>query len=167
MSAGSATIDFLVSVTGASIVLTCLFSSPSCSSFFGARAAVILRSRGGEVGFELLQLVLFAPLLGYDGFKLGYVGFEFGGAFLVLDDYAGDFLQCVDEVHAGSMGVAHGDEAVVVLIFVVALNYKSVLYGLLAVNNCAFRDNADGKAIDFSDALILTVGVGFIASPCR
>ena len=47
---------------------------------------------GGEVGFELLQLVLFAPLLGYDGFELGYVGFEFGSAFLVLSDDTGYLL---------------------------------------------------------------------------
>ena len=35
-------------------------------------------------------------------------------------DYAGDFLQSVDEVHAGGMCVAHGNEAVVELVFVVA-----------------------------------------------
>ncbi len=96
MSAGSATIDFFslgdrsVDCVDLLVFLAVLFF------FLWSEGGGDLAVEGGEVGFELLQLVLFAPLLGYDGFKLGYVGFEFGGAFLVLDDYAGDFLQCVE-----------------------------------------------------------------------
>ncbi len=58
------------------------------------------------------------------------------------------------------MGVAHGDETVVELVFVVAFNYKPILNGLLAVNEGTLRDDADREAIDLADALILTVGVG-------
>ena len=54
-------------------------------SEFGGDFAV----KGGKVRFELFQLVLFAPLLGDDGFELGNIGFEFGCPFLVLGDDAG------------------------------------------------------------------------------
>lgn len=40
-------------------------------SKFGGYLAV----EGGEVGFELLQFVLFAPQFGYDGFELGNILF--------------------------------------------------------------------------------------------
>lgn len=43
---------------------------------FGSDFAV----EGGKFGFELLQLVLFAPCFGDDCFELGNVGFESGGA---------------------------------------------------------------------------------------
>ena len=110
---------------------------------FFAVLVIVLRSKfsgnlaikGGEVGFELLQLIILAPLFGDDGFELGNVGFEFGGSLLVLGDDAGYLLQSIGEVHAGGMGVRHGNEAVVELVFVVAFYHKSVLNGLLAVNN--------------------------------
>ena len=54
------------------------------------------------------------------------------------------------------MGIGHGDEAVVELVFVVALNYKAILNGFLAVGQHTFRDNAYGESIDLTDALILT-----------
>lgn len=95
------------------------------------------------------------------------IGFKLGGAFLVLGDDAGYPLQSVDEVHAGGMGVAHGDEAVVELVFVVAFNHKSVLNSLFAVNECALRDYAYREAIDLADALVLTVGVGTLRQPLQ
>ena len=72
----------------------------------------------------------------------------------------GIFSQCVHEVHAGGVGVAHCDEAVVELVFIVPFNHKAVLNSLFAVNKCALRDNGDREAIDFADTLVLTVGVG-------
>ena len=63
---------------------------------FGGNFAV----EGGKIGFKLLQFVLFAPRLRYDGFKLGNIGFEFGGAFFILGDDARYLLQSVDEVGA-------------------------------------------------------------------
>ena len=121
----------------------------------GSKGSGDFAVEGGEVGFKGFKLVFLTPLLGDDGFKLGNVSFEFGGAFLVLGNDTGYLLQSIDEVHAGGVGVGHGDEAVVELVFVVAFNHKSVLYGLLAVNNCTLRDNADGKTIDLAGVLNL------------
>ena len=59
-----------------------------------------LAVEGGKIGFKLLQFVLFAPRLRYDGFKLGNIGFEFGGAFFILGDDARYLLQSIDEVGA-------------------------------------------------------------------
>ena len=59
--------------------------------------------------------------------RVGTSAFEFGRAFLILGDDAGNLLQSVDEVHAGGMGVRHGDIAVVELVFVVAFDNESVL----------------------------------------
>ena len=115
-----------------------------------------LAVKGGKFGFELLQFVLFAPWLRDDGFEVGNIGFEFGGMFLILGDDAGYLLQSVDEIHAGGIGVAHGDEAVVELVFVVAFDHKTVLYCLDAVSQGFIGDYAYWEAIDFADALILT-----------
>ncbi len=137
-------------------------------SKFGGNLAV----ESGKVGFELLQFFLFAPRLRDDGFELGNIGFEVGSPFLILGDNTGDFLQSVYEVHAGGMGVAHGDviglplvklaeqEPVVELVFVVAFNNKTVLNCLLTVNKCALRYDGNREAIDFADAFVLTVCVG-------
>ena len=54
-----------------------------------------------------------------------------------------------------------GIEAVVELVFVVTFDNKAVLNGLLAVNEIVLGDDADGEAIDLTDALVLTVCVGF------
>ena len=97
-----------------------------------------LAVEGGQFGFELLQLILLAPRLGDDCFKLGNIGFEFRRPFLLLGDDAGYLLQSVDEVYTGGMGVAHCDVAVVVLVFVVSFDNKTVLNTLLAVNQCPF-----------------------------
>ena len=133
----------------------------------GSKFSGNLAVESGEVGFQRFQLVFLAPLLGDDGFELGDVSFQFSGSFLVLGDDAGDFLQSVDKVHAGGMGVTHGDEAVVELVFVVAFDHKAVLNNLLAVNERAFRDYAYRKAIDLSDALVLAVCVGTLRQPLQ
>ena len=50
-----------------------------------------------------------------------------------------------------------GIEAVVERVFVVTFDNKAVLNGLLAVNEIVLGDDADGEAIDLTDALVLTV----------
>lgn len=54
------------------VFLAILFFLFRCQ--FGGDLAV----ESGEVGFELFQPILFAPLFGNDGFELGNVGFESG-----------------------------------------------------------------------------------------
>jgi hypothetical protein len=84
----------------------------------------------GNIGFELFQLVFLTPCHCHDGFRvLGNVGFEFGGAFLVLvSNDSGYCLYSIDEVHAGGMGVAHGYESVVELVFVVTFYHKAAFF---------------------------------------
>ena len=58
------------------------------------------------------------------------------------------------------MGVAHGYEAVVELVFVVAFDNKAVLDYLFTVNESALRDNAYRETIDLADTDIFAVGIG-------
>ena len=58
------------------------------------------------------------------------------------------------------MSIAHGDEAVVELVFVVAFDHKTVLNCLLTIHEGALRDNGNRESIDLADTLVLTVGVG-------
>ena len=73
----------------------------------------------------------------------------------------------VDEVHAGGVGVSHCQLTVVVLVFVVALNNKTVLYFLNTVRHHPFGDNADWEAINLADTLIQPVGVGALCQPLQ
>ncbi len=65
------------------------------------------------------------------------------------------------------MGVAHGDEAVVELILVVAFDNKSVLDAFPAVNKRALRDNAYRETIDLADALILPEGISTLCQTLK
>lgn len=75
------------------------------------------------------------PRFGYDGFLQRHILTHLVGTLLILVYDFGEAFKGIDEVHAGGMGVRHGNEAVVELVFVVAFYHKSVLNGLLAVNN--------------------------------
>ena len=65
------------------------------------------------------------------------------------------------------MGVAHGDEAVVVLVFVVAFDYKAVLHTFPTVNQRPLRDNRYRKTIDLADTLVVSVRVGTLCQPLK
>ena len=58
------------------------------------------------------------------------------------------------------MGVSHCQLTVVVLVFVIAFDNKTVLHFLNTVRHHSFGDNADREAVNLADTLILTVGVG-------
>ncbi|WP_290154833.1 hypothetical protein, partial [Bacteroides acidifaciens] len=58
------------------------------------------------------------------------------------------------------MCVAHGNEAVVELVFVVAFDNKTVLDAFSAVNDRPLRYYAYREAIDLADTDVFTVGVG-------
>ena len=126
---------------------------------FGSEGGGDFAVEGGEFGFELFQLVFLAPCLGNDGFKLGDVGFESGGSFLILGDDAGYLLQSVDEVHAGGVSVAHRYYAVVVLVFQVAFNYKAVLHTLVTVNHRRLGYDGNRESVNLTDTLVASVGV--------
>lgn len=93
---------------------------------------------------------------------MGNICFKFCSAFLILGDDAGYLFQSVDEVHADSMGVGHGNESVIELVLVVAFDHKPIQNNLPTVSQNHFRDHTDGELIDLSDTLILSTSIGIV-----
>ena len=132
---------------------------------FGREFGCDLTVKGGKVGFKLLQLIFLAPCLGDNAFQHWNIRLHLGCTFLMLGDNVWQTIKGVDKVHTGSMGIGHGYETVVVLIFIAAFNYKAVLDPLTSINDSPLTYYGDWETIYFSDTEILAMRIGTLGQP--